>query len=412
MPKKLKHIFFLFLILGLIWKPGPANTQEEASEQEQAPNSTETQEKGLLDSLSESLGSAAKEVLQEKVEEWKKAHKGKITAVKIVKEEPTHIVLEVSFKKVARPEETYITGEVLRSGAPAPNFVVDRIPLTEKRGSLRLNVYYVEPETYEMEAGRSDQIVVYLYPAGEPDKRFGEYYLAMVRTWGSAPEEEAGITLTDEGSSTSSEGKTSGQPSLGKPPKLAQEGPSAKRPPLQGALKVPPKQLSPAALTKTYDFYNYARLAKWRSRYGRLPFPGKTNDHRGFARCIPRGYLSTGNQALKLLQTHPAWEPKGWIEGEYPPMVLAKGVHFKAVAGFLKGVKASDGVIFKVYVKDAQGRKHRVLAKYVPANRYVHLDADLSRFAGQKVALILYVSAWRTSTQDWAVWVAPRLTTP
>ncbi len=410
MGRRVREVFFVLLVLGFVWGASLAMAQDEAVEQPSAQE--EKQEKGLLDSLSETFGSAAKEVLQEKVEEWKKAHKGKITAVKILKEEPKHLVLEVSFKKVARPEETYITGEVLRGGAPAPNFVVDRIPLTEKKGSLRLNVYYVEPETYEMEPSLSDQIVVYLYPAGAPEKRFGEYYLALVRTWGSASEEEAGITLTDEGPSTPSQEAPKEQPSLGKLPQFVPQTPETKRPPIQGGLKIPAKNLVPQAPIKAYDFYAYARLAKWRSRHGQLPFPGKTNDHRGFARCISLGYLSTGNQARKILQTHPAWESQGWIEGEYPVVVLAKGVHFKAVAGFLKGAKASDGAIFKVYVKDAQGHKHRVLAKYVRPDRYVHLDADLSRFAGQKVALILYVSAWRTSTQDWAVWVAPRLTTP
>ncbi|NPB09125.1 MAG: hypothetical protein GXO17_02120, partial [Thermodesulfobacteria bacterium] len=331
------------------------------------------------------------EVLEEKLEEWKKTYKGKVTAVKVLKEEPDHIVLEVSFEDVKRPEETYVTGEVLFGGVPASNFVVDRIPLTEKRGSLRLNVYYVEPETYEMEAGRSDQIVVYLYPAGAPEKRFGEYYLALVRTWGSSSEEEAGITLTDESSPTNEEAK---------PSPVIPEG------------SFPYPKLSPVFFTKTYDFYDKAELAQWRSSYGTLPFSGNPNDRRGFVRKISAGHLSTGNNARKLLETRPPRERRGWIEGEYPALVLAKGVHFQAAAGFLKGAQASDGAIFKLYVKDSQGHRHRVLAQYVRPGRYVHLDADLSRFAGQKVALILHVSAWRTPTQDWAVWVAPRLTIP
>jgi hypothetical protein len=34
---------------------------------------------------------------------------------------------------------------------------------------------------------------------------------------------------------------------------------------------------------------------------------------------------------------------------------------------------------------------------------------DLSRWTGKKIALVLRVDAGATSTQDWAVWVKPRL---
>ncbi len=406
-----KHIIvvfvFFFLLGGLCWAQ-ETDTSEGAK---QAPASETSQEKGFLDSLTEALGEAAKETLEEKVEDWKKNYRGRITAVKVVEEDAQHVTLEVSYKRVSRPDDVYISGEVLRRGSPSPDFVVDRLPLTKKRGVIRLNVYYVEPETQDVRVGRSDQIVVYLHPAGEPDKRFGEYYLTLVKKWGLEETKEASgeeaITLTDEEESS---GEREGKDLSLAPVTDVKTGTK------EASSSFPTRQIGSVARlsipsVKNYDFYTQAHRAKWRSSRGTLPFPGRDNDQRGFVRRIPQGFLSTGNKAVRLLETHPAWERAGWIEGEYPLMVLGPKVHFKAVAGFLKGVKASDGAVFKVLIKDQKGRKRLLISRFVPANRYVHLEADLSRYAGKAVSIILYVNSWRTSAQDWAVWVAPRLTT-
>ncbi len=403
--KRIASLFSIFFILAI----GLACGEEKME------SSPTNNEKGILEDLSESLERAAKEVLEEKVEEFKKGIQGKVTSVKVIKEEPEHLILEVSFKKVRKPEEIYITGEVLRGGVPATDFVVDRVPLSKKQGTIQLNVYYVESETTDRPPVKTDQIKIYFYPAGEPDNHFGEYYLALVRDWGASSgkkgsgEEEA-ITLVEEEPATQKgpENLEEVSPPLIKPP-LAQNpqiSPAKALPPLRKPSK------KPFIFVTQYDFFANAHKAKWRSRYGELPFPGKDNDHRGFVRPISNAYLSTGNQAIKLLETHPAWEARGWISGEYPSLLLGKGVHFKAVVGFLKGAKASDGAIFKVYVKDNKNHKKiRVFARYLPCDRYTHVDVDLSRYAGKRITLILYVNAWHTSAQDWAVWVAPRLTT-
>jgi hypothetical protein len=89
-------------------------------------------------------------------------------------------------------------------------------------------------------------------------------------------------------------------------------------------------------------------------------------------------------------------------------MVLAPGVHFKTVVGFLQGAGASDGATFTVQVYE-NGRYQRVFRRTFRPDRYVNVDVDLSRWAGKKINLILRVDSGATSTQDWAVWVKPRL---
>lgn len=158
-----------------------------------------------------------------------------------------------------------------------------------------------------------------------------------------------------------------------------------------------------------YDFYAEGGKASWRSGAGSLPFPGRANDNRGFVRQVAKGSLHTGNAAIEMLQTHPRWTKNGWIAGLYRDLVPASNVRFKSVVGFLKGAGASDGATFTVLVYE-KGRYYRVFRERVTPDRYVNVDVDLNRWAGQKIALVLRVDAGATSTQDWAVWVKPRLT--
>ena len=85
-----------------------------------------------------------------------------------------------------------------------------------------------------------------------------------------------------------------------------------------------------------------------------------------------------------------------------------QGANKKAIVGFLKGANASDRAVFQVFVKE-NNRYFKVVNQIVKSKNYASLDADLSRWGGKKVQLVLKVLASKTSKQDWAVWVAPRL---
>ena len=176
----------------------------------------------------------------------------------------------------------------------------------------------------------------------------------------------------------------------------------------QAGKEAPPAQPSPQ-VDRYFDFFEQAPTAYWQaSGAGRLPFPGRAGDQRGFVRQIARASLSSGEPVERLLQSHPEGRGRGWIQGIYPPVALGENMRFRALVGFLEGTQGSDGARFSVLVREGRQR-FRVMSYTLKADRSAQLDVDLSRWARKTVSIILRVDAGTSATNDRAVWVAPRL---
>ncbi len=155
-----------------------------------------------------------------------------------------------------------------------------------------------------------------------------------------------------------------------------------------------------------------------------LPFPGRESDKRGFACYRDNSVLEDDKVYSKVLLTHPELRfikifdsitnqyfniphEFGRIIGIFKIEDLPEAAIFKTKVGFLKGAYQSDGVEFRVFVNGDPA--------YFAANVCYydgHLDdlaINLDRYAGQNVSIVLQVNAINTSTQDWAVWVNPRI---
>ncbi len=166
---------------------------------------------------------------------------------------------------------------------------------------------------------------------------------------------------------------------------------------------------APVQIDTGYDFFEHAASAYWQSsRAGRLPFPGQEGDQRGFARQLSQATLSTGEPAEKLLQSHPEGRGRGWIQAIYPPLIIGDGMKFRALIGFLEGTEGSDGARFSMQVREGRQR-FRLLSHTLKADQSEHLQADLSRWAGKTISIILRVNAGTSAVNDRAVWVNPRL---
>ena len=377
----------------------------------------EEQEKGgFLQGVVDVLGGAAKESLEESMDEWVGKYKGRLGEVKLVERRGNAVVLEVSYDKVKRSDGVRVEGQVLSRGFPLEGFSNSLTPVRGRRGRVQLTIsrppaddagWGVTPAEIE-----SDQIELFLVREDHPDRHFGNIVYDLPKTW----------TSSDAPEPLPSQGAEGIQLAQGETLEGSASG-SVKRPYVRpGTVLVPvataqpakppePKVMPGAPLPVTvqsYDFYAQAGLAYWRSAAGKLPFPGASNDRRGFVRQINRGYLNPGKAAINMLQTHPHWTSGGWIAGLYPSVLLGKNVRFRAVVGFLKGADHSDGATFMVQVYE-NGRYHRVLRRKVAPNKYVQLEGNLAPWAGKKVQIILRVDAGRSSGQDWAVWVKPRL---
>jgi len=139
-----------------------------------------------------------------------------------------------------------------------------------------------------------------------------------------------------------------------------------------------------------------------------LTFPGEDGDYSGFANYRYDSFLEDERVYQKVLLTHPAWRNEfGLIVGIFKIENLAENAIFKAEVGFLKESVQSDGVEFRVFI-------NREPSFY--AARRCHYDGhlddlslNLDKYAGQNVEIVLLVNVLRTSTQDWAVWVDPRI---
>lgn len=147
---------------------------------------------------------------------------------------------------------------------------------------------------------------------------------------------------------------------------------------------------------------------QWSNGMIALSFPGDDGDYSGFANNRYSSFLENGRVYREVLLTHPDWRNNlGLIVGIFKIENLAENAIFKAEVGFLKEAYQSDGVEFRVFV-------NKDLTYYATKQCFYdgHLDElsfNLAKYAGQNVELVLQVKGLRTSTQDWAVWVDPRI---
>lgn len=397
---KFNRIFSIFLVIMCCFTLAPViSAQENTSSGSGTSNP-------LMDGLMT--------ILQQGIDEFIGNYKGRLGDVRLVERRGNRVVLEVTYDDVKRSDNVYVQGEVRQFGARLEGFSNTLSSVSGSHGKATLVIGWT-PQGDDGWGTRvseiqSDQIRLFLVRGSNPDRPFGEIIYDMSKTWkdSDAPDEESmvadngAIGLEDD--QTASEDKPA--PSIFIKP---------------GTILKPytPAQTSPPVLAKPlvqnqytvqqYDFYENAKSAQWKTGAGALSFPGSVNDAKGFVRCLPQGTLNSGNAAVNLLQTHPEWKNGGWIEGQFPMMNLGDNLHFKSVAGFLKGADNSDGAVFQVYVKE-NNKYYRAASSRVAANKYETIDADLSRWAGKKVQLVLRVRSGNTSDQDWAVWVKPRLT--
>jgi hypothetical protein len=151
-----------------------------------------------------------------------------------------------------------------------------------------------------------------------------------------------------------------------------------------------------------------APTTQWTNGNIWLPFPGEDTDARGFARYRENAELEDGKIYPKVLQTHPEWRSEhGLIVGIFKLIKLPAKAIFRAQTGFLKGATQTDGVKFRVYAKRDPSFDAAVWSYYNGSLDAIGLSLD--RYAGQDVELVLEVHVYHTSSQDWAVWVSPRI---
>lgn len=402
---KSKGSLFLFLLISfslpLLLTPTDAENSAFAASED---GSGDESKGGFWEGVADVLGNAAKEAAEEGMDEFLGTYMGRIGEVKLLEHRGNTVVLEVRYENIKRSDGVYVKGQVLRSGEPLEGFTSTVTQVSGKEGkavlSLRRTREDDDPWGVSAETEFSDQIKLFLIRESKPDHPFGFLVYDFPKTWtdsdameetaaesASSDEDDQSIQLAEDESLEAGDRAVdqSQQPiKVGTvlepvqvarvPAKAATQTPSTEagisRP---ASAKITAKPVRVPAATR-YDFYTNASKARWRAGRNRLPCPGSVNDKRGFVRQVPQGKLSTGNKAVKMLQTHPERVSNGWVAGIYPKLVPAEGVHFKAVVGFLEGAAHSDGVTFMVQVYE-KGRYTRILSKTLRPDKYAAVDA-------------------------------------
>jgi len=131
------------------------------------------------------------------------------------------------------------------------------------------------------------------------------------------------------------------------------------------------------------------------------------------AACRREESMSVGGTVRPGLFMHPpyvggtgsVWADLGPVEVPQAPC------RFQAHVGLKDGGDPSDGVLFRVEVVDPAGRLHPIGEILGVQGEWRVLQADLSRWRGQRVGIRLVSDCGPNdnSTADWACWGEPAL---
>jgi hypothetical protein len=129
---------------------------------------------------------------------------------------------------------------------------------------------------------------------------------------------------------------------------------------------------------------------------------------------VARRESTCGGVAEPSLFMHPPYRGgTGYSFALFAPIQLPAEPRaaFRCKIGKADGSDPGDGILFRVAVLDASGRSTIVAEKTWIEHRWTPLEADLSRWAGQKITLQLIadVGPRDNSSGDWACWTALRL---
>ncbi len=160
-----------------------------------------------------------------------------------------------------------------------------------------------------------------------------------------------------------------------------------------------------------YDFATQFCDANWQNNGQDLPCPGSDGDSKGYVIKLTNPILENGvTDDDPGLLTVPKQAYNGLISGKYPAFKVRSGDHFRARVN-CQYKAYSCNVIFRLQYQ-IDGGDIKTLGSWNEAyeGKSFPVDLDLSSLAGDNVKFILMASTNGTFNQDFALWIAPRIT--
>jgi hypothetical protein len=141
-----------------------------------------------------------------------------------------------------------------------------------------------------------------------------------------------------------------------------------------------------------------------------LPCPGTDSDSEGFVIRVNNPTFEGGRvENERALETHPEWVNNGVISGKFPLFEVQDGDTFRAVLGCRQGGNNCQ-VTYQLNYRPDGGSLHPLAEWDEDYDGDIHpVEVDLSDLAGQEVHFALVVIADGSSSQDWALWLSPRI---
>jgi hypothetical protein len=164
-----------------------------------------------------------------------------------------------------------------------------------------------------------------------------------------------------------------------------------------------------------YDFVSNYCSGQWRTNAGYITCPTATYDYTNGT--ISRTYTPVleNNTSLSegTLITIPDSSTGGYIQGQYPKILVHSGDHFKADL-FCTYNKGGCSVTFEVLYEEYGTNTATSLGTWGKTydGTKTSIDLDLSSLDGKNVIFYLKVSSNGSSTDDFAQWMGARVTHP
>ncbi len=125
--------------------------------------------------------------------------------------------------------------------------------------------------------------------------------------------------------------------------------------------------------------------------------------------------MKCGGVSQAGIAMHPPYNNGvGYVSQSSGPIQLPKApCVFRTQVGIRDGGNPSDGVLYRVTVISADGMRHVVAEVLCSERAWQPLEADLSRWSGQSIAveLLADVGPDNNASADWAAWATPRIET-
>lgn len=122
-----------------------------------------------------------------------------------------------------------------------------------------------------------------------------------------------------------------------------------------------------------------------------------------------RGRLADGSQARNLVLTQPDASSRGFIQGVFPRFKVGSKARFLASVALAADTAPSSAVDLEVKVLD-DGTVNPVARHRIAGTERASFDADLSRWSGKTVQLVVKTRTQSGRRAPVAVWIDPKVT--